>query len=254
MTDERTATFLYGVVPADVEPTEDARGVGDPPARVTMVIHGDVGALVSEVSLDRPLGRPEELRGYQQLLDGTATMAPVLPVRFGTVFTDEDAVTDLLAEHHDDFRAALDELDGRFEFIVRGRYDQSAVLNEVLDEHPEVRELRDEARRLPEEVSVPQRTRLGEIVSQAIEAKRNTDTQLLADTLEPIADQLLVRPETSETDAANIAVLVKAERQDELEKTVQRLTEDWSGRINLRILGPLAPYDFVAPLQPLAEA
>jgi hypothetical protein len=117
-----------------------------------------------------------------------------------------------------------------------------------------VRELRDEARRLPEEVSVPQRTRLGEIVSQAIEAKRNTDTQLLADALQPIADQLLVRQASSETDAANIAILVKSEREDELEKTVQRLTEDWSGRVNLRILGPLAPYDFVAPLQPLAEA
>src|ERR1700754_1730262 len=116
MTDERTATFLYGVVPADVEPTEDARGIGDPPARVTMVTHGDIGALISEVPVDRPLGRPAELRGYQDLLDGTATMAPVLPVRFGTVLIDEDAVTDMLAEHHDDFRAALAELDGRFEF------------------------------------------------------------------------------------------------------------------------------------------
>jgi hypothetical protein len=250
---EQTATFVYGVVPADVEPTSDARGIGDPPAQVTMVIHRDVGALISAVSLDRPLGRPEELRGYQQLLDGTAAVAPVLPVRFGTVLTDENAVTELLAEYHDDFRAALDELDGRMQFIVRGRYDQQTLLTEVLDENPEVRELRDEARRLPDEVTVPLRTRLGEIVNQAVEAKRNADTEALADLLRPIADQLLVRPATRETEAANIAVLVEAERIEELEKAVQRITEDWTGRIDLRILGPLAPYDFVAPLQPSAE-
>lgn len=251
---EQTATFLYGVVPADVEPTSDARGIGDPPGKITMVTHRDVGALISEVSVDQPLGRPEELRGYQRLLDGTATMAPVLPVRFGTVFTDEESVADLLAEYHDEFRAALDELEGRVEFIVRGRYDQSTLLTEVLDENPEVRELRDEARRLPEEVTIPLRTRLGEIVSRAVEAKRDTDTQRLADVLQPLADQLVVRPATHETDAANIAVLVESERHDELEKAVERLAEDWSGRVNLRVLGPLAPYDFVAPLQPPAEA
>ncbi|NMO50724.1 GvpL/GvpF family gas vesicle protein [Actinoplanes sp. TBRC 11911] len=250
---EQTATFLYGVVPSDIEPTSDARGIGDPPARVTMVTHGDVGALISEVSLDRSLGRPEELRGYQNLLDGTAALAPVLPVRFGTVFTDEDAVAALLAEHHDDFRAALDELDGRFEFIVRGRYDQAALLTEVLDENPELRQLRDEARQLPEEVSVGVRTRLGEIVNQAVEAKRNVDTQALADLLQPVAGQLLIRQPTSETDAANIALLVDTERQDDLEKAVHRVAEDWSGRINLRLLGPLAPYDFVATLQPPTE-
>jgi hypothetical protein len=247
------AIFLYGVVPADVEPTADAQAIGDPPAPVRMITHRDVGALTSEVSVEQPLGRPEELRSYQRLLDGTAAVAPVLPIRFGTVFSDEAAVADLLAEYHDDFRAALDELDGRIEFILHARYDQTALLTEVLAENAEVRQLRDEARGLPEEVSVAVRTRLGEIVNQAIEVKRDADTERVAEILRSQTDQVLVRQATHELDAANIAALVDTERRDKLEESVRRLAEDWSGRVTVRLLGPLAPYDFVAPLQP-AEA
>src|SRR5689334_7670159 len=94
-------TLIYGFVPGDVEPTPSAQGVGDPPAEIDTVMYDDVAALVSDVPLDRPLGRSADLRAYQRLLDGTATVAPVLPVRFGTVLTDRDAVRDLLADQHD---------------------------------------------------------------------------------------------------------------------------------------------------------
>jgi hypothetical protein len=248
------ATFLYGVVPSDVEPTADAQGVGDPPGKVAVVTHRDIGALISEVPVDRPLGSPEELRAYQRLLDGTAEVAPVLPVRFGAVLADEGAVTDLLARYHDDFRAALNELEGRVEFTVRGRYEQSVVLREVLAENPEVQQLREQVRGQPEEATVALRMRLGELVNQAVEAKRNADTERVVDLLRPLADRVLVRPVTHETDAANVAVLVDAGRRDELEEAVRQLAEEWSERATLRLLGPLAPYDFVGALQPQPEA
>jgi hypothetical protein len=237
------ATFLYGVVPADVEPTDDARAVGDPPGRVTMVTHRDIAALTSEVSAEQPLGRPDDLLSYQRLLDGTAAVAPVLPVRFGTVLTDEAAVADLLAHHHDDFRAALDELEGRVEFVVHGRYDQTALLTEVLTENAEVRRLRGET-------DVAARTRLGELVNQAVEVKRAADTEQVAEILRGLTRDVLVRPASHELDAVRIAVLVDAGQRGKLEAIVRRLGDDWSGRVAVRMLGPLAPYDFVAPLRP----
>jgi hypothetical protein len=251
---QQTAIFLYAVVPSDVEATADAQGVGDPPGKVTVVTHRDIGALISEVSVEGPLGHPDELRAYQRLLDGTAEVAPVLPVRFGAVLADEGAVVDLLAAHHDDFRAALNELEGRIEFTVRARYQESVLLREVLAENAEVRQLREQVRGRPEEATIGLRMRLGEIVNQAVEAKRNADTEQVAALLRPLADQVLVRPATHETDAANVAVLVESARRDELEEAVRQLAEDWSDRATVRLLGPLAPYDFVAPVRPEAEA
>jgi hypothetical protein len=61
---------------------------------------------------------------------------PVLPLRFGTILTSEDAVAkELLAAHHDEFTAALDQLEGRIEFRVKGRYVKDAVLGEVLSQN-----------------------------------------------------------------------------------------------------------------------
>lgn len=247
-TERATGTFLYGIVPGDVEPTEDAQGIGD--NEVTVVAHRDIAALVSEVRLDRPLGRPDELRTYERLLDGTAVVAPVLPVRFGAVLTDPDAVKDLLETYHDEFLAALNELEGRVEYAVRGRYVTRVVLTEVLAENVEVQRLRDQIRDQPEEVTVNVRMRLGELVNQAVEVKRNADTQRLVEALAPLSEQILVRPATHEEDAANIALLVETERRDEFEAAVRELAEEWSQRVTLRLLGPLAPYDFVAPLEP----
>jgi hypothetical protein len=248
--EQSAGCFMYAIVPGDVEPTRDARGLGDPPGRVTAVTHRDVAALVSEVGLDRPLGRPEDLVAYQQLLDGTAAVAPVLPVRFGAVLTGPEAVEELLTAHYDEFRTALDDLEGRVEYVVRGRYVERALLSEVLAENAEAASLRDQLRGQPEELTVNVRIRLGEIINQAVEAKRGADTQRVVDELAPIAGETVARPPTHEEDAANVAFLVETARQKEFEDALERLAADWEGRVTLRLLGPLAPYDFVPPLQP----
>ncbi|WP_198432358.1 hypothetical protein [Rhodococcus opacus] len=40
------------------------------------------------------------------------------------------------------------------------------------------------------------------------------------------------------------------DRQDELEQTVGELARDWDGRIEMRLLRPLAAYDFVGTQKP----
>ncbi|WP_178974184.1 GvpL/GvpF family gas vesicle protein, partial [Mycobacterium colombiense] len=80
-----SGVYVYGIVPADAQVAEDARGVGDPPGKVKVIREGDVGALVSEVQLDRALGTPDDLQAHEQVLDSTASTAPVLPMRFGAV-------------------------------------------------------------------------------------------------------------------------------------------------------------------------
>ncbi|WP_196771136.1 GvpL/GvpF family gas vesicle protein, partial [Mycobacterium colombiense] len=57
-----SGVYVYGIVPADVQVEEHARGVGDPPAKVDVVREGDIAALISDVPTDRPLGTPEDLQ------------------------------------------------------------------------------------------------------------------------------------------------------------------------------------------------
>ncbi|MFG1889566.1 GvpL/GvpF family gas vesicle protein [Micromonospora sp. NPDC049051] len=246
---EETGLFIYGIVPSDVEPTPDAAGVGDPPGAVAAIRHGELAALVSEVSLTEPIGRPADLTAYQELVDGTAAVAPVLPVRFGTVVTGPDAVADLLDAHHDRFAAALDEFEGRIQYRVHGRYDEAPLLSAVLADNPAAAELADQVRGQPETATRPQRIRLGEMISQAVELRREADNRQLVDALDPLVVASAPRAPSNELDAANAVFLVDQDREDEFVSAVEEYAEQRRELIRMRLLGPLAPYDFVGAHQ-----
>jgi Gas vesicle synthesis protein GvpL/GvpF len=238
--------YVYGIVPEDVEPAEQATGVGDPPSRVDVVRHGGIGALVSEIDVSKPLGRPEDLLAHQQLLDATVTVAPVLPFRFGAVLDGRQAVLDeLLAPHHDEFAATLRELEGRAEFVVRGRYVQEAILREVLDSNDEAARLRDQIHQADDEnLSRDARIRLGEIVANAIAASREADTHRLGEAVAEYCVASSVRPPSHEDDAVHMALMVETAKQQDMEQAVRKVAKDWAGRVDVRLLGPMAPYDF----------
>ncbi|MBC2638148.1 MULTISPECIES: GvpL/GvpF family gas vesicle protein [unclassified Rhodococcus (in: high G+C Gram-positive bacteria)] len=248
--DPRTSgIYVYGIVPADVEAEEDAVGVCDGP--VSIIKHGDIAALVSEISVDRPLGKPADLQAHAHLLDGTSRVAPVLPLRFGAVLTDEDAVEEeLLSAHADEFASALNELEGRAQYVVKGRYVEEAILREVIEENDQAGKLLGTIRDQPEEATRDARMALGEIVSNAIEAKRDEDTRTVVEALDSLTDAINVREPTHEEEAAQVAILVEVARQEELEEVVGGLAEQWDGRVEMRLLGPLAAYDFVVTQKP----
>ncbi|GII92865.1 GvpL/GvpF family gas vesicle protein [Sinosporangium siamense] len=240
------AIYIYGIVPADVEVSPDARGVDGTDDGITLVEHGEIAALVSEIDADLTLGTPDSLMAHEEFLDATAAEVPVLPLRFGAVMTTREAVVDeLLTPYHDQFHAALEELDGHAQFVVRGRYAEQPMLFAILEENPEVAQLADEIRDLPEETTRNERIQLGELINQAVAARREADTESFVETLEPLSVHVSVREPTHERDAAYVALLVDLDRQSELEKAVKDLAEQNADLMEVTLRGPMASYDFV---------
>ena len=251
---QQAGVYVYGILPGDVEVEPGAAGVGDPPGEVRVVRHGDLAALVSDVDLAGPLGRPEDLLAHEELLDSSAADMPVLPLRFGAVVTSDDAVTEeLLGPHHDEFAAALRQLEGHAEFVVKGRYAEGAILREVLTEDPRAARLAEQIRGADPDATRELRMRLGEIVNNAIAAKREEDTRALGDAVAGQVTASTVRPPTHELDAVYTAFLVETGAAEGLEHAVERLARDWDGRIQLRLIGPMAAYDFTGTAAPATE-
>ena len=245
----QTGLFIYGIVPSDVEATPDAEGVGDPPGEVTAIRLGDLAALVSEVGLEEPVGRPADLTAYQRLLDGTAAVAPVLPVRFGTVVTGPDAVQDLLEAHHDRFAAALAELEERIQYTVHGRFDEQQLISEILAANRGAAQLAEQVRGRPEAAAREQRIRLGEMISQAVELRREAENRELIEALTPYAVLTAPRAPSHELDAVNVAFLVGPDDEENFVRALEDFAEQRRDLIRMRLAGPLAPYDFVSAHQ-----
>lgn len=250
-TQQTSGIYVYGIFPGGIELTGEQSGVGQPPGKVRIVRSDGLAALVSKVDLTQPLGTPEDLTAHKTILDSSAAEVPVLPMRFGAVLASEDAVaSELLDAHHDDFIRALGELDGRTEYVMKGRYLEDAILLEVLSENREAAQLGDEIRDADPDATRDARIRLGEIISEAITAKREEDTRTVGERMQGHCSASLVREPTHERDAVHVAFLLDEDQVGQLEQIAEDLARTWADRIQLRLLGPMAAYDFVGTTAP----
>lgn len=236
--------LVYGVVGAGQALPEGLAGLDDEPVRA--VVHDDVAAVVSDFALDRPPGRRRELVAYSELLDALSEAGPVVPVHFGSVLPDEEAVVaELLVPRAGQLLAVLEDLSGRSQFTVRATYLEDVVLSEVVSEVPEVAELRRRTRDLPEDAAYGERVRLGELVARAMEWKQEQDADALLRSILDYSVAHVLRPTSSLDRLLDVSLLVDDTRRDELEQGLEALAEAVHERIRVQLLGPMAPYDFV---------
>jgi hypothetical protein len=244
--EEQPACYVYGVVPADTPAPEGLTGLGDPPSAVTLLPQGSIAAVVSDVPGDGKIGTPRDLRSHAMVLDTLAAGGtPVLPFRFGAVLNDLHAVeTELLGPAEEKFRGALEELGGWVQFTVRGSYSEERLLRDVLAAHPDIADLREATRGMPEQAERHQLIRLGELVADAVADAREQDSRALLEQLGPHAGSYRQAEVAGGDEAVNIAFLVRIGDRLGFEKAAEELALRWADRIELRLLGPLAPYDF----------
>jgi Gas vesicle synthesis protein GvpL/GvpF len=241
---EDMGLYVYGVVRADESLPDGLAGVDEAP--VQLVTLGGVAAAVGLITLDRPPGLRTDLVAHTAVLDALAARGPVVPVQFGSVLTEVDAVVhDFLVPEADRFADLLSQLAGRRQFNVRGRYNEDAVLAEVVAEDAEIASLRERTRGLPEHVGQAERVRLGELVSHALERKREQDAATVLDIVLPHVASYAPRRGAGLDHMMDVAFLVDDDRRAGFEDALEAVAEAMHERVRLQLMGPMAPYDFV---------
>jgi hypothetical protein len=212
---------------------------------VMVVEHADVSAVVEPIPDAGDVPATRFVRAHARVLDGIAARCAVLPVRFGTVLASRDAVVqELLAPDQSRLLAMLAELQGRVQLILRARYVLETVLAEVVRENPDITTLRERTRSLPDEAGFADRVRLGELVSQAMDTKRAADREVVLGAVQPHVERWSVRRSGGLEGVLDLAVLVDAQALPELEEHTRAAAERTAGRVDLQLVGPMAPYDF----------
>jgi hypothetical protein len=242
---EHLACYVYGIVPV-TSAHAPAEVTGVDGAQIEFVPYGDLAAAVGVIRVERPPGRRADLVAHHEVLDALAAAGPVVPVQFGSVLRDaQEVVDELLVPNEDHFAGLLEELTGRHQFNLRGTYQEQAVLAEVVAEDPEVAALRERTRDRPEDETYGDRVRLGELVARAMEVKREVDAQIVLDAVLPLSAAHRLRPGTGIDHVLDVALLVDDDQRDRFESTLEAVAEGVHERVRLRLMGPLAPYDFV---------
>jgi hypothetical protein len=237
--------YVYGIAPANLELPGNLTGLDE--QAVSLVSTGKLAAVVSRIDIDRTVGRRADLISHSRVLDAVAAAGAVIPLRFGSVLESQSDVSELVLEaDYERFEEMLDDLAGRSQFTVHARYDEHQVLSEIVAENAEIADLRAQTRDQSEDATYHARVRLGELVMQALEAKRAIDGSRLLDALRTHTVDCNVRTSAGMDHLIDVAFLVEDKQRDAFERAAEQAAGELAGRARVKLVGPTAPYDFVA--------
>ena len=213
------------------------------------VVDGELAAIVTDAAAGTRAA--DLMRRHWQVLETIAERATVVPVQFGTAMAGDDAVAgEFLAPRRESLETQLATFDGKVQLTLKGTYDEAVLLRSIIEGSPAVAQLRERVRGLSEAAGHFERVRLGELVSAEVEQARARDAEALHARLDGLAVATSREPASGLQAALNSAFLVERGRADEFARAVDAAAEELGGRIELRLLGPLPPYSFVAEEAP----
>ncbi len=242
---EEQPCYIYGVV-GDGGPGEfTARGLQD--ERVCIVRHEDLAALVSPATPDGySLTRPNVV-AHLSVLQGAMQSCTVLPMRFGVVAPNAQAVRDqLLRAQSAKLRGLLARVARKVELVLKVSWQEQLVFQEIVAENQEIRALRDSILSQPERETRSARILLGQMVEADLRSRHERDACRILAALSPLACDLENGKTETEMMVLNAAFLVSAERRTEFDKAITDLRQEFGQRLAFKCLGPLPPYSFVS--------
>ncbi|MBI4317316.1 MAG: GvpL/GvpF family gas vesicle protein [Chloroflexi bacterium] len=243
-------TYVYCIVQS--EPFEN----GAPPFRAVPVggkgntlytIHFmDLAAVVSDSPVARYDIARENTMAHQLVIEEAMTRSAVLPVRFGTVASNPQAVQEkLLKRKFGEFHQLMLYVGDREELGLKVFWSRDRLFAEIAAEDGRIRALRDNiAGRSPDETHY-QRIQLGQLTEEAIIRKRDAEAEAILEAVRPLAVQTRVNKILTDIMILNAAFLVERAHEKEFDATVNALDEAQAGRSIFKYAGPLPPYNFV---------
>jgi Gas vesicle synthesis protein GvpL/GvpF len=245
--------YVYGIVGGQKPALAGVMGV-DAASPVFVLDDDGLGAIVSEVPLaefgDEALRSNLEevswvaakVRAHEDVLERAAREAPVLPLRFGTIYRSLDRVRDFLAGERRDLASTLEQLRGKREWGVKSLVDRDRLGQAVHASDPRAAELAEATEAKPAGTAYLERKRL----ERHLEARADQLAARLAGEAHERLAAVAVRAVLERTAGLKGAYLVDEARDDDFRRVLEDVGREYEPfGIRFELTGPWPPYSFV---------
>ncbi|HOV78907.1 MAG TPA: GvpL/GvpF family gas vesicle protein [Bacillota bacterium] len=220
---------------------EADRGV-KPPGETFLVGYRDIAAVVSNVPKSSWQPTRKNIQKHQKIISRVQENYELLPLRFGTVFKDNEEVRKILEDSYPEIRNMLNKISGKVELGLRVFWVHEAFLREVGNR--KVEELKKEFE-LGRKDRYMIAVEAGKIIEAAVLKKRDEYVRIIFKPLSRLADDSILNPVTGEKMVFNAAFLVKKQLIADFDKAVCDLADEYRCKFSFRYSGPWPPYNFV---------
>lgn len=242
----RERSYLYGVIAADGPKSFGPIGVGGAEVRavaedgIALVAGPGGGVDFSRLDVEKAL---QYLAEHQRVLEQVLAEASVIPVKFGTVASDDAEIAGILRSGKPELTSALARLDGKVEMDVAALWrDLQAVLAEIANEGAVVAmkaEIGAEG-----QATMAQGVRMGKLVKKLLDQKREDIAARLVVALRARWQGIIVNPTQDDSMILGAAVLIDRGEESQFDQTIGQLNCAYDNQLNFRCVGPLPPYSF----------
>ncbi|MET9256366.1 GvpL/GvpF family gas vesicle protein [Streptomyces sp. NPDC003717] len=230
--------YVYGITPTGVR-TPRAAGVDGAPVRV--LTESGLAATVSAAPA-RLRPRRRDLTAHQAVLDELAAQGPLLPMRFGVLSPEPEALLAQLRTDAAHLAGQLDGVRGCVELNVKGSVVPGCFAQLVQQDE----KLRDLARRTRLRPDYEANVRLGEALARAVRREaRRAAREVLTD-LAPLAVRTVLGT-TDDEQVLSASFLLRSADEEPFRRAVAARARDRGDRLALSVTGPLPCYSFVEP-------
>ncbi|MEI6576741.1 MAG: GvpL/GvpF family gas vesicle protein [Bacteroidota bacterium] len=240
--------YIYGIVP-NFYSGDMFRSLDN--SDVYAIPYQNISAIVSDHELSRLDSLDREALG-QMLVLHQKTIEELqrkqfnllIPMRLGTIMGSKEEVIKILANGYD---LVLDTFK-KIEFLIEVDLavtwaDFSVTISEIAS-LPDVVALKEEIMQKSNPPSQIDQVSMGMMIESKLK-ENNSNVELnILDILSPISLDIKTHEVMNDQMVSNAAFLISKSKLEKFEHAIEHLDEEWGGKLNFKIVGPLPCYSF----------
>ncbi len=236
--------YVYAVASADASFRQDISGLGGQALQV--VAFGEVRALISENAPEilQDAASLSALWLEHQKIVTNLTASSVLPAKLGSRLSSVAAAVELLEGHQDTLLEQLNHLQGKVQINLSAFWKLNEEIAKIAS-NSEISNLRFELQQKAQ-ITFEDQAKIGELISQSIEAERQYLTDCTLSVLEGLILEYGHVPHGNDETAFNMVLLIEASKLSELESRLKNLEKDLAGRLHFGRSAPMPAFVFSA--------
>lgn len=236
-------TYLFAVVPAETAGTYDCPGIEGKP--VHAIVEGRLAAVVCDIEGSRIRPERRHLAAHQGVLKRLLADTTPLPLSFGTLADNPQAIRGFLRRHKRAFLEQLARVEGKVEMGVRVTWDVPNIFEFFVNAHAELCEARDRLLDGGRNPTQEEKIEIGRQFDRLLGEDRESYTEQVERVLLTVCSEVKASKCRNEREVMKLACLVPRKAQEEFGNAVFAAAQLFDNNFAFDYNGPWAPHNFV---------
>lgn len=235
--------YIYAIV-AGGEP-RSYPSLGMQGKDVYTVTDGRVAAVISGLAGSKIRPERANLTAHQAVLKRLMADTTPLPMAFGTIAADAEAIRRILVRNQHAFQEQLQRVAGKVEMGLRVTWDVPNIFEYFVNTHTELRLARDRLMGARHEFTQEEKIELGRMFDRLLHDDREDHIRRVERVVGPLCVEFKSNQCRNEYEVINLACLVRRDTQEAFSAGVFAAAKLFDNNFAFDYNGPWAPHNFV---------